>query len=147
MKEIESIQTEVGQFLISMIPVPWEKICLYAECENGCASIWFGFKEEKTNVICTQEFFWERYQEYPIKERDVNLNLPDLVENLHNAYIEKFGETKKWCTMYYTVGSDYSVKINFGYEMPTGNYVQIHHKVFEHFFETPYKYHEEKYPY
>ena len=147
MNRIESIQSEIGYFLIKMIPVPWEKICLYAECDNGCVSIWFAFKEEKTNVICTQEFFWKRYQKYPIKERDVNINLPDLVENLYNAYIERFGENKKWYTMYYTLDSDHSVHINFGYEMPIGNFVQIHHSVFERFFGIPYKYNGEKYPY
>lgn len=147
MKIIDSIQAEIGILLTKMIPVPWEKICLYAECDNGCVSIWFAFKEEKTNVICTQEFFWERYDEYPIKKRDVNIYLPDLIEDLYNAYIEKFGESKKWYTMYYTVESDFSFTINYGYEMPTGNFVQIHHNVFERFFGSPYKYIKEKYPY
>ena len=85
--------------MIKMIPVPWRKIGLYAECENGSVSIWFGFREDKTDVICTQEFFWSRYNEYPIKKRELD-DLFDLVEDLHDAYIEKFGESKKWYTMY-----------------------------------------------
>ena len=132
--------------MIKMIPVPWRKIGLYAECENGSVSIWFGFREDKTDVICTQEFFWSRYNEYPIKKRELD-DLFDLVEDLHDAYIEKFGESKKWYTMYYTVESNYNFTINFGYEIPTGNYVQIHHNVFEKFFNTKYEYLEGKYPY
>ncbi|MGN0632868.1 MAG: immunity protein YezG family protein [Oscillospiraceae bacterium] len=147
MEEIEKIQSEIGYFLTEIIPVPWEKICFYAECQKVCTSTWFAFIEKETGVICTQEFFWKRYNKYPIRERQVNITLPDLAGDLYNAYIEKFGDAKKWCTMFYTVESDGSFKINFEYEMPKGNFVQIHHAVFERFFGVPYEYIEGKYPY
>lgn len=147
MKEIEIIQNDIGIFLTDMIPVPWKKICLYAECENGSVSFWFALQEQKTDVITTMEFFWKRYENYPIRERDVRLKLADLVRLLYNSYINKYGEDKKWCTMYYTVESNYSVNIDLGYEMPKGNFVEIHHAVFERFFGAPYKYIDGKYPY
>lgn len=93
--------------------------------------------------------FWEKYQAYSIKERDVNINLPDLIENLYNAYIERFGEGKngvQCITPWRPIVLSISISI-LVMRLPTGNFVQIYHSVFEHFFGIPYKYNVEKYPY
>ena len=147
MQEIEDIQTEIGILLTGMIPVPWEKICLYAECDNNSVSSWYAFKETKTGIICTQEFFWERYKSYPMSRRDITINLSNLIRALYKSYITEFGESKKWSTMFYTVKSDFSVNINFEYEMPKGDYIEIHHSVFKRFFGSSYEYIKGKYPY
>jgi hypothetical protein len=147
MKEIEKIQNEIGAYLIDMIPVPWKKICFYAECSIGCTSTWIAFIEKKTGVISTQEFFWKRYNSYPFKELDVNMTLADLSQKLFEAYIEKFGEDKVWRTMFYTIEEDYSFNIDFEYELPKGNFVEAHHAVFRKFFNSEYDYIEGKYPY
>ena len=47
MEKIEALQTELGQFLVSMIPVPWKKICFYAKAARGFSSTWFGFIEKQ----------------------------------------------------------------------------------------------------
>lgn len=147
MNEIERVQNDIGLFLISAMPVPWKKICFYAECDNGCVSTWFAFEEEKTGIISTMECFWIRYNNYPVNELDVNIKLSDLARLLYNSYVKEFGESKKWHVMFYTVESDGSVKIDFEYEMPKGNFVEIHHNTFKRFFGTDYEYIEGKYPY
>lgn len=40
MNEIENAQRELCEFLISMMPVEWSKICLYSECSTGYCSYW-----------------------------------------------------------------------------------------------------------
>ncbi len=60
MEKIEALQTELGQFLVSMMPVPWEKICFFADAALGTVSEWFAFIEKETGVICTQELYWKK---------------------------------------------------------------------------------------
>jgi hypothetical protein len=57
---IEAAQTEFGQFLVSMMPVPWERIYFYDEGSDGHHLFWFAVKE--TGVICRLETFWKRYE-------------------------------------------------------------------------------------
>ena len=94
MEKIEAAQTELGQFLVSMMPVPWTKICFYAKAARGFSSTWFGFIEEETDVICCDDFFWNRYDSYPMEKWDSLDKLSDLVSELYNAYLERFGEEK-----------------------------------------------------
>lgn len=60
MNAIENAQIELCQYLISMMPVEWSKICFYSECTTGSCSVWISLVEEKTGQICTQESFWDR---------------------------------------------------------------------------------------
>ncbi|MBR3046143.1 MAG: DUF600 family protein [Oscillospiraceae bacterium] len=59
MEAIEAIQTELGLFLADMIPVPWEKICFYAECSPGTASTWFAFCGTGNRGYMHTRFFLE----------------------------------------------------------------------------------------
>ena len=147
MRKIENAQKELCEFLISIMPVEWKKICFYSKCTSGSRTTWIALVEKETGAICTQESFWDRYNEYPCKKMDVYIKLGKLIKNLYNAYIEKFGEEKIWYTYSLTIEDDYSFHVDLGYQMPEGNLVEQHDKVFRDFFNEEYQYLEGKYPY
>ena len=146
MEKIEAAQTELGQFLVSMMPVPWTKICFYAKAARGFSSTWFGFIEEETDVICCDDFFWNRYDSYPMEKWDSLDKLTDLVSELYNAYLERFGEEKIWRLIFYTIESDGKVHIDFEYEALQGNSLEVHDEVFRRFFGSENEYYWTKYP-
>ncbi len=144
MNEIENAQRELCEFLISMMPVEWSKICLYSECSTGYCSYWFALIEKKTGAICTQESFGKRYNSYPqIQEFDLYRR----IKKLYNSYLEKFGEEKIWRTCFLTIEEDYTFHVELGYKLPEGDIIQKHDAVFEKFFNTKYEYLQGKYPY
>ena len=147
MYKIENAQKELCEYLISIMPVEWKKICFYSKCTSGSRTTWIALVEKETGAICTQESFWDRYNEYPCKKMDVYIKLGKLIKNLYNAYIEKFGEEKIWYTYSLTIEDDYSFHVDLGYQMPEGNLVEQHDKVFRDFFNEEYQYLEGKYPY
>ncbi len=146
MEKIEAAQKELGQFLVDMLPVPWSKICLYAKAAPGFAQTWFGFIEKETGVICARDFFWNRYDSYPMKEIDVKRKLSKLVLALYNAYLERFGEDKIWRLMFYTIESDGRIHIDFEYQNLEGNMLDQHNEVYRRFFGSEYHYYWTKYP-
>ena len=139
MEKIEVLQSELGYYLVSMIPVPWSKICFYAKAARGFSSIYYGFIEKETGVICTQELFWKRYDSYKFEKMDVICKLLDLTESLYNAYVKRFGQEKAWRTMYYTLQSDSSIQIDFEYELPPGNLVERREAVYRRLFNCERK--------
>lgn len=147
MRKIENAQKELCEFLIDMMPVEWSKICYYSKCSTGSRSSWIALIEKKTGIICTQESFWKRYSTYPYEEMVAYVKLNKLTQNLFNAYLEKFGEEKIWCTYSLTIEDDYSFHVDLGYEMPEGNLVEQHDEVYRNFFNKEYVYLAEKYPY
>ena len=147
MRKIENAQKELCEYLISIMPVEWKKICFYSKCTSGSRTTWIALVEKETGAICTQESFWDRYNEYPCKKMDVYIKLGKLIKNLYNAYIEKFGEEKIWYTYSLTIEDDYSFHVDLGSQMPEGNLVEQHDKVFRDFFNEEYQYLEGKYPY
>jgi hypothetical protein len=147
MYKIENAQKELCEFLIDMMPVEWSKICYYSKCTIGSRSSWISLIEKKTGIICTQESFWKRYSTYPYEEMESYVTLNKLTRNLFNAYLEKFGEEKIWCTYSLTIEDDYSFHVDLGYEMPEGNLVEQHDEVYRNFFNKEYVYLKEKYPY
>lgn len=146
MEKIEAAQTELGMYLVNMMPVPWKKICFYARCARGFAQTWFGLIEAETGVICARDFFWNRYDSTPISERDVMRTLPKLALVLSQAYLERFGEEKIWRLMFLTIESDGKMHINFEYENLQGNSLEQHDEVYRRFFGTEYEYYRTKYP-
>ena len=146
MEKIEAAQTELGKYLVSMMPVPWEKICFYARCAPGFAQTWFGMIESETGVICARDFFWNRFDNYQMSERDAMRTLPKLAQALYRAYLERFGQEKIWRLMFLTIESDGKMQINFEYENLQGNSLEQHDEVFRRFFGTEYKYYWTKYP-
>ena len=146
MEKIEAAQTELGQFLISMMPVPWTKICYYAKVAPGFSSSWLGSIEKETNVICCEDFYWKRYDTYPFERREANRKLHQLVSELYNAYLERFGEEKIWRLIFYTIEADGKVHIDFEDENLPGNSLEQHDEVFRRFFGSEYEYYWTKYP-
>ena len=139
MEKTEALQTELGQFLVSMMPVPWETICFYAECAPGTSSIWYAIIERETNMIITSGPFWKRYESYRLSEEEASEKLLDLALDLYNAYTAKFGPNKAWRTMYYTIQSDGKLQIDFEYALPPGNLVEQQNAVYKKFFECERK--------
>ena len=146
MEKIEAAQTELGQFLVSMMPVPWTKICFYADCAPGYAETFFAFVEAETGVISTMDFFWKRYDSYTVEQMEAYSKLAELALSLYNAYLERFGEEKIWRSMFYTVNSDGAVHIDFAFEELPGSSLDQRYAVFERFFHTDYNYYKGKYP-
>ena len=147
MEKIELAQKELCQYLISMIPVEWNKICYYSKCTTGSRTSWIALIEKKTGMVCTQEAFWKRYNSYPYDEMRSYVTLNKLTRNLFNAYLERFGDDKVWCTYCLTINEDYTFHVDLGYEMPTGDIVKQHDAVVRKFFNADYEYLEGKYPY
>lgn len=146
MKKIEAAQTELGRYLLEMIPVPWKKICLYAKAAPKFAQTWFGFIEKETDVVCARDFFWNRYDSYPIDKEDVTWKIPELVLAIYNAYLERFGKEKIWRLMFYTIDSDGKIHIDFEYKDLEGNSLDQHDAVYRRFFDAEYEYYWTKYP-
>ncbi len=146
MEAIEAAQTELGYFLVSMMPVPWKKICFYAKAARGFSSTWFAIIEKETDVICCDDFFWNRYDTYPVKEQDAIRQQARLVSQIYEAYLERFGSEKLWRLMFYTIDSDGKVKVNFEYKDLEGNSLEQHDEVFRRFFGSEYHYYWTKYP-
>jgi hypothetical protein len=146
MEKIEAAQTELCQFLVSMMPVPWEKIYFYDESEINHNMYWFAVAEKETGVICRRETFWKRYDSLPYKEMDTISKLGDLMKNLYNAYLERFGADHIWCMYYLTIDNDLSFHVDLGYEMPEGNRLDRRNAVYQRFFGGWEKDVEGKYP-
>ena len=139
MQEIEAAQTALGQFLVSMMPVPWERICFYADCAPGTSSVWYAVVERETDMIITNGSFWRRYESYPVSKEAATEKLPDLALDLYYAYAAKVGQDQVWKTMYYTLQSDGNVQIDFAYELPLGNLVEQQNAVYRSFFNCERK--------
>ena len=146
MEKIEAAQTELSQFLVSMMPVPWTKICFYADCAPGYAETEFAFIEQETDVICHMDFFWDRYDSVPVKRMDAFKKLAKLSLALYNAYLERFSEDKIWRSMFYTLDSDGKIHIDFIFEKLAGSSLERRYAIYERFFHTEYKYYKGKYP-
>ncbi len=148
MDRIESAQTELCDFLIGMMPVDWLRICFYGEVTDGgdTVSVWMALVEKQTNIICTQEAFWRRYDEYPYEETEATDRLCDLTGLLWKAYAKKFGKRKTWCSYYLSISEDHTFHADLGYELPKGDLIQKHDAVFRSFFNCRYVDYIYKYP-
>ena len=121
MNNIEQLQNKLRDYLISIIPVPWTKICYYAECAKGSSSFWYGFIEKETGVVSTYEFFFNRYDNYAHNRIEVTVELLDYAEKLYKEYIDTFSKEKAWQTMVYIINEDRTIDIDYSYEKPQGD--------------------------
>ncbi|MCR4759431.1 MAG: hypothetical protein K5705_04070 [Oscillospiraceae bacterium] len=146
MQKIQSLQIKIGMYLSRLVPVPWNKVCLYAECAPEGVTIWYAAEEQETKAVCTKEHFWERYDSYPADRETVEKLLTALADALHKAYQPVLDQQEMWCTMYYSITADDSVHMDLGREMPEGTREEITHAVYAHFFGAPYQSVTGKYP-
>lgn len=149
-KEIENIQSNLGLFLIELIPVEWKRICFYAECEDGHNNFWYCFQENNTSLIITSDFFYNRYKNYSYTKSKTNETLANLTFELYEAYKKEFGKNKIWTTMTYVIESNRKIEIDFGYDLPDNSLKGIlskRKKIVNKYFDKDYIYTKEKYPY
>ncbi|GEM_PF-963447 len=149
-QKIEEIQSRLGSFLTDLMPVAWNRICLYAECEEGHNSFWGCFQERKTDLIVTSEFFYQRYKNYNYTENQVQHQISDFLFALYQAYLAEYGRDKIWQTMTYVIEQDKKFRIDFGYDAPDmslNGILKTRKNIVRQYFGTDYAYIEEKYPY
>jgi hypothetical protein len=146
MSKIQSLQIKIGMYLSQLVTVPWSRVCFYAECVPEGVSIWYAVEEQETNAVCTKEFFWDRYAQYPADQETVEKLLAALADALHKAYQHVLSQQDMWCTLYYSVKADDSVHMDLGKTAPKGTREEITHAVYKHFFGTPYQSVTGKYP-
>ena len=144
--EIEKYQAELIEFLISIIPVPWEKICYYAECDKGTSSFWFGFIEKETGIVSTYEFFFKRYSSYSHDKFDVTITLLDLAEKIYYAYANMFGKDKNWKTMVLVINEKNELTIDYSYELPNGDIFDVRDSIMMKYLGSEYVDITGKYP-
>ena len=148
MEKIEAAQAALGEFLVSMMPVPWKKICYYFKKAGGSSSHRYAFVEAETDAICAYNSFWRRYESYPYGRMNAEVKVNKLAGVLHNAYLERFGEDKIWHEMYYTINEDGTLQIEFEYETESEKQIDMSAPaaIFERFFHQEYKCLKGKYP-
>ena len=146
-QEIEQIQRELGLFMIDSMPVEWEKIWLYAEAEDGYCSFNYCFQESKTGLISKMDFFWKRYQNYPVTKRDFNHILSNHIFELYEAYQKEYGKDKIWTSFTYMIESSGQFNIDFSYEKIEEDMVTQRRNWEIKYFGQKLPYTNEKYPY
>jgi hypothetical protein len=148
-EKIEKIQQEIGIFLVNMIPVEWDNIYFYAICETGYSDIYFCFKEKKTGIITSSDFFGNRYKKhmYHIDRSQICHTLLKDALKLYEAYKEEYGSGKIWYTMTYIVESSGKFKIDFTYEPLEDGMLERRTKWETKYFGHELPYIKEKYPY
>ena len=146
MDKIGQLQTELCEKLIGMMPVPWVKICFFAECGKGTSSFWFGFIEKETKIVSTYEFFFKRYSSYPHDKIDVTMTLLDFAENLYHAFEEKHDERGIWKTMVLVINEDLEYNIDYSYELPKGDIFEVRDSIMMKYLGSRYVDITGKYP-
>ena len=115
---IEHLQNELKDFLVSMIPVPWERIVFWAKYSKSGSSVRFGFKEKETGVVVPMDFFFDRYESYPIKKMDIYKNQYLFTKIINEAYLKQYGENREWSTFTLIIDKDGEFKTEFNFEAP-----------------------------
>ncbi len=135
---IESIENKLGEYLISIIPVSWDKIVFYAKSTGSATTIRYAFREKETLMTITSEFMFRRYPDLTLSENDIDHTLFEYTEKLYNAYREEIGEDKVWRTMAYVIEEDGSYHIDLSYEMPQRNMREERNWLVETYFGDKY---------
>lgn len=132
-KEIRDAVADITDFLISIVPVPWERICFYAECVPGTANIWFAVAEEGTGIVCTE--FRRRYASfYTLEYKEIRRRLIGLAVRLHIACSEIADAEKNWRCMYFTVDVNGDVHIDYTDKPLSEDFFDNNYAVCEYFF-------------
>ena len=146
MEEIKTRRNELCRFLINMMPVPWEKICLFAECDSGSATYWFCFLEKETGIVITYESFFIRYDSYPFTKRDINHKLFLLLDDLFQTYVKEYGEDKVWHTIEFIINDDSTFRTYLSCQHMNEGILRFRNAFLKKHLNTEYKYIRGKYP-
>jgi Protein of unknown function, DUF600. len=146
MDKINEIHNEMKEFFINMVPVPWTKFVFYSECLEGWASLWFGFSEKETGIVCTSSAFYNRYDSYIDTKRNCNHKLSYFIEEYYKANLQKLGSEKIWYSFVFVLNEDGSFNVDY-YDKPFEGYpFERNHYVMEKYFGIKYKPLRGKYP-
>ena len=104
---IRTKQAALEQYLISIMPVPWKKICFFIHRDGARLTNSFAVQEAETGTVCTQDFFQRRYAGFYVPGRDeMKRKLNQLAASLHFYYTEACGKENTWRSMFLTVTPD-----------------------------------------
>ena len=146
MNRIEQFQNELRDYLISMMPVPWKKIFLFAECNRGSATYWFCVLEKETGIVITYESFFSRYDSYQYYKRDINHKLFLLLDDLYQAYVKEYGEDNVWHTIEFIINENGTFRTYLSYEHMNEGILRFRDSFLKKHLNTEYKYIKGKYP-
>lgn len=147
MNEVEKIQNKLGIYLTEIIPVPWEKICFYAECSLGYSTFWYCIKEKDTGITIPYENFFKRYNTYPKDRLAVIKSLLKLSQDFYYAYVKEFGLDKAWHSIVYVVNEDETFNINFNYKKIAKDDFELREILSQKYMGCEFNNVTEKYPY
>lgn len=141
-------ESDLVDLLIGMVPVPWTKFVLYSECLEGWSSLWFGFTEKETGIVCTSTDFYNRYDSYIDidTKRNCNHKLFRFIKNYYKADIQKLGPENIWYSFVFVLNEDGTFYVDH-YDKPfEGNGFDRDRYVMKKYFGTEYKHINGKYP-
>lgn len=79
----EHLEKELVDFLISIIPVTWEKIAFYSDNNAGSSTLFYGVREEETDIVVTSDTFRKRYADYNFDRISASRKLLQTVRMLY----------------------------------------------------------------
>ena len=109
-------QTALEQYLISIMPVPWKKICLFADFRGGRLLTQFAVLEAESDTVCWQDSFQRIYANagyYVPGRTELNNKVNQLAASLFFFYGEAMGREKVWRSMFLTITPDGSSHTEF----------------------------------
>lgn len=101
-------RTALEQYLISIMPVPWKKICLFADFAGGRCIARFA-AEEETDTVFTQDSFQRIFANagyYVPGRTELNNRINQLAASMFFFCGEAFDRENVWRSMFLTVTPD-----------------------------------------
>lgn len=115
---IRSRQAALEQYLISIMPVPWKKICLFAHFSGGRLTAEFAVLEAETDTVCSQHSFQRIYANagYYVPGRDeMKRKVNQLTASIYFYCAEDWGKENAWRSMFFTITPDGSSHMEFAW--------------------------------
>ncbi len=104
---IRSKQTALEQYLISIMPVQWKKICLFAHFSGGRLTAQFAVLEAESDTVCAQDSFQRCYVGHYVPGRDeMKKKVNQLTASVYFYCAEAWGKKKAWHSMFFTITPD-----------------------------------------
>ncbi|MDO5560671.1 MAG: DUF600 family protein [Oscillospiraceae bacterium] len=143
--EIETIQNDLGKFIMSLCPVKWDKVYYYVIRTDMSCDMYFCVKEFQTGLIISSNYFFDRYDKYGMSKNETYAQLYKMTTSLYNAY--KADKEKLWTTMTLIADSSGETTFDFTYEAPAGkNIFQQREEWEKKYFNEPAPAVKVKYP-
>lgn len=138
-EDIENCQNKLCEYLKNSIPVSWDKIVLYAKCKKTTRTARAAFREKTTGIVVTNEFWFDRYESYPVPKMDLLTTQIEFVRELNRLYRLAYGDDNVWATMAFIIEEDGSYHLDLSDEMPNRNMEEERNWLVKTYFNTHYK--------